>query len=99
MFDYHIFTCILYCKSHGSGLYLLYSLIYLDKIIHPVETTKEVGHGIKELAVAGAGVNAYGNNVDGFTTEKHVTAVTNAATDIADAGMGVNSYGTNVDMK
>ena len=59
----------------------------------------EVGHGIKELAVAGAGVNAYGNNVDGFTTEKHVTAVTNAATDIADAGMGVNSYGTNVDMK
>jgi len=40
-----------------------------------------------------------GNNVDGFTTEKHVTAVTNAATDIADAGMGVNSYGTNVDMK
>ena len=74
---------------------VLQSLLYdID-----VDTLTEVGHGIKELAVAGAGVNAYGNNVDGFTTEKHVTAVTNVATDIADAGMGVNAYGTNVDMK
>ena len=64
-----------------------------------LSTTAEIGHGIKELAEAGAGVNAYGNVVDGAHHVKPVDNLVDKTTDLADAGMGVNDYGTNVDMK
>ncbi|KAL9183228.1 hypothetical protein ACHAXT_005015 [Thalassiosira profunda] len=69
----------------------------VDKITHPVETAKEIGEDLKELADASMGVNAYGTNVEGRADIKPVTVMTDKASDLADAGMGVNSYGNNVE--
>lgn len=59
----------------------------------------EIGEGIKDLAEASAGVNAYGTIVDGTVDVKPVTNIVEATAELADASAGVNAYGTNVDKK
>ena len=65
-------------------------------LCHSSNIRTDIAQGTKDLAVASAGVNSYGVNVDGAVKSPISNAV-EVIDEAAEAGRGINSYGTNVD--
>ena len=65
-------------------------------LCHSSNLRTDIAQGTKDLAVASAGVNSYGVNVDGAVKSPISNAV-EVIDEAAEAGRGINSYGTNVD--
>jgi len=63
-------------------------------LCHSSNIRTDIAQGTKDLAVASAGVNSYGVNVDGAVKGGDIVQGTK---DLAVASAGVNSYGVNVD--